>query len=514
MSVVPKRAPAAIITSALLAATFGGACIRRASGIPPPRLVLLYATCTLNRGHLGAYDRAVPYTPGITAFARGATVFLRHQTETDQSGPAYASILSGAQADRHGVYGHPGRLRDDLYLLAEAFADAGYETHFWSGHPMASADLNYGQGVRPENVHVRRPGAVDIYRLTANDAEFAAILARLRADPSYRAFVQVNFTITHSPYTVVDPRAVADLRREYPAEWPDLSDADLQRFAHLYTPNYLRLQWDFPAFVRERRLSPADVRGLALTLELYYKVSVRLLDHCFARLIETIRAAGLLEESLVAFTADHGETLYREHTLFKWTHGGELTPDTIEVPLVLRVPGGRAPGTYPGVSRSIDVYPTLAGLAGVRVPRDRGIQGTDLSPALLGRAPAPGLRAFSRTSPHGPDLVAQFRDWHVARFHPSTDVGLIWTAVRDGDTYVRRRREPDGHWRTDAFDLAGDPGASRDVFDAASRRHRDLAREVGGYQALLVNRYPEHQREQALHETEVRERLRSLGYIQ
>ena len=228
-----------------------------------PRLVLLYATCTLNRDSIAPYGKQVDYTPNLAAFARESVVFLRHQTETDQSGPAYASIFSGTQVDRHGVYRHPARLPEDLYLAAEAFADHGYETHFWSGHPMASADLGYGQGVRPENVHRRRPGVADLYSLTANDADFAAILRRLREDPSYRAYVQVNFTITHGPYTPVDPRAVADFRREHPDEWPPLSDEEIARWARLYTANYLRLQWDFPAVVREKGLTPEDVARLA-----------------------------------------------------------------------------------------------------------------------------------------------------------------------------------------------------------------------------------------------------------
>jgi hypothetical protein len=379
---------------------------------------------------------------------------------------------------------------------------------------MASADLNYGQGVPPENVHRRRPGAADLYALTANDAEFAGILERLRRDPSSRAYVQVAFTITHSPYTPVDPRAVADFRREYPREWPGFGDDEVARWARVYDAHYLRLQWDYPRVVRELGLSQSDAARLADVAEAYYKVSLRMLDHCFGRLVDTIRAAGLLEDSLIAFTADHGETLYRDDTLFKWTHGAEITPDAVQVPLLVHLPGPRSrTGPYEGVSRSIDVYPTLAGLSGIRVGPKDGVDGADLSAAVLGRQPPPALRAFSHTTLLGPELVSQFRGWLVSEAHPSIDPEHMWVAVRDGDLYARLRRLGGAPWEVDLHDLR--PGAAQAAvpFDPGQRRHRELARELEGYKAHLLARYQAGGGDSSPHESEVLERLRALGYI-
>ncbi len=480
-----------------------------------PRLVLLYAPCTVNRGVLAPYAARAPYTPNLAAFARESVVFQRHQTETDQSGPAYASLFSGAQADRHGVYRHPARLADDLYLMAEAFAEQGYETHFWSGHPMASAELNYGQGVLPGHVHHRKPGVADLYSLTANDADFAAILDRLRRDPSARAFVQVAFTVTHGPYAPVDARAATDFRREHPEEWPSLPDEEVSRWARLYAADYLRWQWDFEAKARESGLSPGELARFAEVVRLHYKISVRLLDHCFGRLVDTIRAAGLLDESLIAFTADHGETLDRASALFKWTHGAEITPESIEVPLLVRLPGKRPrAAAYDGVSRSIDVFPTLAGLSGFRAGPSRGVAGVDLSSAVLGREPAPALRSFSHTTLLGPELVQQFQGWLVSRYHPSTDPTHMWVSVRDADRYARLRRLEDDRWGFDRFDLRSRPLGAPAPLDLEQRTERELARELEGYKVLLLARYAQGGAALTLREAEARERLRALGYIQ
>jgi hypothetical protein len=167
------------------------------SHVAPPRLVVLYAPCALRAPSLGPYDPAVPFTPNLSAFARASVVFRRHTTEVEESGPSYAAILSGTQAYRHGIYRHPTMLADDLHLVAESFAEHGYETWFWSGQPMASAVLNYGQGVPPERTVVpTKPGLPgqwvpgDAETLSANDPKFEKLLDSLAADPRKRAFVQ------------------------------------------------------------------------------------------------------------------------------------------------------------------------------------------------------------------------------------------------------------------------------------------------------------------------------------
>lgn len=75
-----------------------------------PRLVLLYATCSLNKDFLSPYDPAVRYTPSLEHFGRDAIIFDRHQTESGQSGTAFASLFSASQAPLHGIYERPSRL--------------------------------------------------------------------------------------------------------------------------------------------------------------------------------------------------------------------------------------------------------------------------------------------------------------------------------------------------------------------------------------------------------------------
>ena len=60
-----------------------------------PRLVLLFAACSVNKFCLSPYNQNVSYTPAIARLASEGMVFTKHQTESGQSGTSYASIFSG-----------------------------------------------------------------------------------------------------------------------------------------------------------------------------------------------------------------------------------------------------------------------------------------------------------------------------------------------------------------------------------------------------------------------------------
>jgi hypothetical protein len=94
------RAPrlmAAVLASALLS------CGREPAPAETTRLVVLYATCTLNRHFIEPYAPGIASTPALARFADESVVFERHVTESGQSGTSFASIFTGTQAYRHGI---------------------------------------------------------------------------------------------------------------------------------------------------------------------------------------------------------------------------------------------------------------------------------------------------------------------------------------------------------------------------------------------------------------------------
>src|SRR4029450_10290700 len=105
-------------------------------------------------------------------------------------------------------------------------------------------------------------------------------------------------------------------------------------------------------------------------------------DEWVGRLDAALAASGLRGDTLFVVTSDHGEGL-DEHG--EAVHGYFVYETTLRVPLVARGPGIPPGGTLNGVSRTIDVMPTMLDLLGLasRTPK---VSGRSLAAALRGAA--------------------------------------------------------------------------------------------------------------------------------
>jgi arylsulfatase A-like enzyme len=472
---------------------------------PPdsPRLVVLYATCSLNKDFLSPYDSDVTFTPAFEEFASQAIVFRRHQTESGQSGTAFASLFSGSQAPRHQIFEHPKALRPEVELLTEAFAAGGYEVHSWLEHPMASARLGYAQGVSEEDQHPTR--------LKSDDPSFRSILERVAASPEARVLLVTNSSVTHGPYR---GGGLETLCKTHPEHCEGVVDTpDFEATRSLYVEHDIALSFDFEATRKRLGLDDADVRRLREVTRVLYQASVVELDQEFGALIDAIDVAGLADTSLIAFTSDHGEIHFRDNAEFHWTHGFQLAPEVLQVPWLVRA-AGLAPGAYESVTRSVDVLPTLAGLAGLPSPGTTSL-GTDLAPALRGAAPPPELLAFSHTA----QLPQVWWGFHshfttVSRLFPEPDPRWMGVGVRDGDRFYEIRHRGEGRWERAVYDLAADPGKAVNLFDSENAAHLAMIERLDLYKARLVEAAREAMGQtSSVAEEEQIELLRSIGYI-
>jgi hypothetical protein len=114
-----------------------------------------------------------------------------------------------------------------------------------------------------------------------------------------------------------------------------------------------------------------------------YDSSILYTDAWFGRLTRHLRASGLLERTIVVFTSDHGEEFQEMGGGF-WnnSHGHTVRRAQLHVPLVVRLPGGAGPRRWPGMTRHVDLAPTLLGLAGAPT-EGLALDGQDLAPQLL-----------------------------------------------------------------------------------------------------------------------------------
>jgi len=306
----------------------------------------------------------------------------------------------------------------------------------------------------------------------------------------------------------------------YPSETQGISAEEINKYYKLYEKNRFGLQWNFPETIERLGFSESEVLRLAKILELVYKSRIHTLDILFGSLLKKLSFFGVLDESLVVFTADHGETLYREDRLFKWTHGHTLMPEVLNVPLIIRSPNPEVkPGTYEKVTRSIDVFPTIVGLSGISMPPGENVKGVDLSPVLTGRQPPPELSAYS----HGTVATEPLWLWKALtlsqKYFPQEGVERIWVSIKEKNTVFKLRSFGDTTWGVEAFDLESDPAATKDFFNSNDPKHREMERNLRNYKALLVEKYNEF-----IHSNEMKQKqlipredqlkaLKSLGYI-
>ena len=118
------------------------------------------------------------------------------------------------------------------------------------------------------------------------------------------------------------------------------------------------------------------------TARLLYDASARRVDRILGDLLGSLAAKGLLKNTLIVVTAQHGEA-FLEHGYIN--HSSRLHTEVLHVPLVFSAPSLKGGLVVPDVVRSIDIMPTILDALGERLPPD--LDGKSLLPCLAGRCP-------------------------------------------------------------------------------------------------------------------------------
>jgi arylsulfatase A-like enzyme len=208
-----------------------------------------------------------------------------------------------------------------------------------------------------------------------------------------------------------------------------------------------------------------------------YDGGIRAMDHDLEGLFATIHALGLLDNTLIVFTSDHGEE-FLEHHLFLHHQNAE---EVARVPLLVRLPNGRGAGLrIPALASTLDIAPTI--LAAVGVPAAPAMEGRNLLQAIDGAATALPFVYIA-------GAVDKLRTGEWSMFMSPND-------------------EP-----ASLYDLRLDPGETKNVLAA----HRDVADRL---RRLLLAERARQRRLAAAHPNaanaapseEERAKLRALGY--
>jgi arylsulfatase A-like enzyme len=204
----------------------------------------------------------------------------------------------------------------------------------------------------PENLHQTAwiaDRTVDFLRKTATDKT-----------PS---FVWCSFVDPHHPWTppqefmsLYDPATLPKPNRR-PGENEGIGDS------------YIHLDG----------LSDAEYQRLCAS----YYAMISHIDHHVGRIVSHLEKTGMLDNTLMLFTSDHGE-FNGDHSLIR--KGGPLYDSLLRVPTLVRLPGGAHGGTRCNhLTQHEDLAPTILEQLGLEVPK--AMEGVSMLPALRGQTP-------------------------------------------------------------------------------------------------------------------------------
>lgn len=317
-------------------------------------------------------------TPTFDRMARAGTHATQAITPQPVCAPARAAIQTGQYPTTTGCYRNGIPLPENSRTLAHHFSAAGYATGYIGKWHLADEEP-----VPPE----QRGG----YRswLAANVLEFTS-----------EAYRVTMFDDDGEPVMLPGYRsdALFDAAIRFVADHADPPGAEARArepfflFCSLVEPHHQNETDSYPAPTgyEERyqgRWIPPDLAALAgepgATVHRHlggYYGQIRRVDEGLGRLLDALRSMGLLEDTIIAFTSDHGSHFKTRNGEYKRS----CHDSSLRVPLALSGPGFSGGNRIDRPVSTIDLPPTLLDAAGIDVPEQ--MQGRSMLPLLTDEA--------------------------------------------------------------------------------------------------------------------------------
>lgn len=371
---------------------------------------------------IGAYGDPVARTPNLDELIRSGMRFDHAYCNQAVCAPSRFTLMLGSHSTTTGLYGLGSQLREllpDAVTMPQYFAKHGYRTEslgkvFHIGHgnlgdPESFSVPHYHEKV----IEYLDPASTDGGQLTREEAFFTnQQLGRIKSLPRGAAFESPD--VTDEAYA--DGRVAAEairrlraakLRREDDATpffmavgfaRPHLPFSAPKKYWDLYDPNSLpmpaieELPLDSPRVAHKRggeiaNYKPVPEEGSATFSESLkkdlihgYYASTSFVDAQIGKVIQELDQLELTDNTIVVLWGDHG---FHLGDLGIWTKHTNYEQAT-HIPLLIRAPGVTQPGATTGqLAESVDMFPTLAELAGLPAPDvPQRLDGLSLVPVL------------------------------------------------------------------------------------------------------------------------------------
>ncbi len=362
------------------------------AGSGPNILVLVFDAFSGHNLSLHGYPRVT--TPNIDRLAERATVFHRHVSCGNYTVPGTASLLSGQIPWSHRAFQFkavpdlPDFSQKNIFKLFP-----GYDRLAYTHNPLADlileqyfADIDsllpynhlyLNQDLLPSTVFRKDQDTATLSWLRTMKAE-AGEHYSLFLSPLYKAYIRGQYENLEQDF----PRGLPNLFEDnfylledaidYVLETLPQSNAPFFGYFHLYPPHapYNTRREFFDAFLDDGFLPPEKPphaldgehkEKKVLKERQAYDEFILYADEQFGRMYESLEASGMLENTWLVLTSDHGEMFERGVI----GHGTPLlSQPVIQVPLLIFGPGQTERQDVYEYTSSADLLPTLLHLAG------------------------------------------------------------------------------------------------------------------------------------------------------
>ncbi|MEN8154690.1 MAG: sulfatase-like hydrolase/transferase [Acidobacteriota bacterium] len=276
--------------------------------------ILLVTIDTIRFDRIGIHTKKFVKTPNIDKLGKKSIIFKRAFAHTPLTLPSHTNILTGTTPLFHGISDNNRFRLDDKFLtLAEHLKSYGYDTGAFVGSFVLSKYFKLNQGF-------------DLYSEPEKSNE---LIARDVIVPS------VN--------------------------WLKKRDKPWFLWVHLWDPH---TPYDPPEPFKSRYNNDL------------YSGEVAYMDSQLGYLFDYLTKKGLMENTTIVITGDHGEAL-GDHG--ETEHGYFAYNETIHIPLII-YNNSLKPAIIKNNVSHIDIFPTICDLAGIKTPGD--IQGRSLIPLI------------------------------------------------------------------------------------------------------------------------------------